>query len=64
MDTIFNPFIRAAADDRHHRGHLGLGLFIAREIAVAHGGSLSVKSDAEMGTTFTATIPRQAAATP
>ena len=64
MDTIFNPFIRAAADDGHHRGHLGLGLFIAREIAVAHGGSLSVKSGADMGTTFTATIPRQAAATP
>jgi len=64
MDTIFSPFIRAAADDGHHRGHLGLGLFIALEIAIAHGGSLYVKSDAENGTTFTATIPRQAAANP
>lgn len=64
MDTIFSRFIRAAADDGHHRGHLGLGLFIAREIAIAHGGSLPVKSDAENATTFTATTPRQAAPSP
>ncbi len=58
LDNVFNPFIRGAHPDEHH-GHLGLGLFIAREIAVAHGGTLTVKSDTGIGTTFTATIPRR-----
>jgi len=58
LDTVFTPFIRLEAQQRDHHGHLGLGLFIAREIAVAHGGTLTVESNAESGTTFTATIPR------
>src|SRR3954453_9390164 len=35
----------------------GLGLFIARSIAEAHGGSLDVLSGDEPGTTFTLTLP-------
>jgi signal transduction histidine kinase len=35
----------------------GLGLFIARSIAEAHGGSLDVNSGAEPGSTFTLTLP-------
>jgi hypothetical protein len=38
---------------------LGLGLYIAREIAVAHGGSLNGISTEEDGTTFTARLHRQ-----
>jgi signal transduction histidine kinase len=60
LETVFTPFVRSEADHAHHRGHLGLGLFIAREIAVAHGGALTVTSDAEHGTNFTVTIPRRA----
>jgi signal transduction histidine kinase len=60
LETIFSPFVRTDRDYDHHRGHLGLGLFIAREIAVAHGASLTVKSDVENGTTFTVKIPRNA----
>jgi hypothetical protein len=36
---------------------MGLGLYIAREIAVAHGGTIEVMSDADTGTTFTARLP-------
>jgi signal transduction histidine kinase len=35
----------------------GLGLFIARSIAEAHGGSLVVRSGSEQGATFTLSLP-------
>jgi signal transduction histidine kinase len=44
--------------DARPRGSLGLGLFIAKQITVAHGGSIHVESDDVNGTMFTAEIPR------
>ena len=44
MARIFQPYYRVAADG--NRRGLGIGLYIASEIARAHGGSLSVASDA------------------
>lgn len=41
------------------RNSLGLGLYIAKQIAVAHGGDIEVESDGVAGTNFTAVIPRQ-----
>jgi signal transduction histidine kinase len=42
-----------------HRQHdgLGLGLFIAREIVVAHGGTLTIDGTAGPGTTFLVRLP-------
>ena len=37
---------------------VGLGLFIVREIARAHGGEVGVQSSAEAGTTFLLRCPR------
>jgi len=37
---------------------LGLGLYIAREVVTAHGGTLEVTSTEGSGTTFTAKLPR------
>jgi signal transduction histidine kinase len=45
MDHLFKPFSRASA--RAGQQGLGLGLYIASEIARAHGGSLRVQSSAE-----------------
>ena len=50
---LFQPFWRSASKGSH-KG-LGLGLFIASQIATAHQGSLSVASD-EHKTTFTLTV--------
>ena len=41
------------------RSSLGLGLFIAKQIAVAHGGDIDVVSDDITGTVFTVSVPRQ-----
>jgi len=51
---LFEPFIRQDGD--RPRGGLGLGLFIAAEIAHAHGGTLTVSSDAAE-TRFTFRLP-------
>lgn len=41
------------------RSSLGLGLYIAKQIATAHGGDISVQSEDFIGTTFTVEIPRE-----
>ena len=53
---IFEKFGRVDVPGASKPG-TGLGLFIARSIAEAHGGSLDVNSGAEPGSTFTLTLP-------
>jgi signal transduction histidine kinase len=53
---IFDPFARATVVRRD--GGLGLGLYIVDQIALAHGGTCTVRSTAEEGTTFTIELPR------
>jgi signal transduction histidine kinase len=55
MAILFHPMKRAAASGR---GHLGLGLYITKRIAEAHGGRIWVRSDAIAGTSFVLEIPR------
>jgi signal transduction histidine kinase len=59
LRNIFEPLRRGAGGhDRPETGsNLGLGLFIAQEIARAHGGTIHVSSD-EHETTFTVNLPR------
>jgi signal transduction histidine kinase len=61
LETIFNPLVQLAADPLDHgrpSTSIGLGLFIAREITQAHGGTIEVDSSADEGTVFTVRIPR------
>ena len=53
---IFEKFGRAKTSAGSKPG-AGLGLFIARSIAEAHGGSLDVVSEADAGATFTVRLP-------
>ncbi|WP_400766213.1 response regulator [Methylosinus sporium] len=56
-DALFEPF---ASSDRM-RG-LGLGLFICRQIVLAHGGAIEFESDDLRGTCFRIRLPRRCAA--
>jgi signal transduction histidine kinase len=53
---IFEKFGRVDVPGASKPG-TGLGLFIARSIAEAHGGSLEVTSGLDRGATFTLTLP-------
>jgi signal transduction histidine kinase len=64
LPTLFDPLVRGAASESpkaRRPGSIGLGLYIAREVATAHGGTIDVKSTAETGTTFTVRLPRHRA---
>lgn len=59
---LFDPLVRAAdagegADTQLAGANLGLGLYIVREIAKAHGGSVDVSSD-DSATCFEMRLPR------
>jgi signal transduction histidine kinase len=57
---IFQAFERVTTVNRV--GGLGLGLYIGRQIAIAHGGTLSVDSRPGHGATFTLDLPLEAPA--
>jgi len=57
IDVLFEPMRRGPSTQPREPGSLGLGLYIARTIALAHGGNVSVVStDGE--TTFRTQLPR------
>jgi len=56
MPGLFEPFHRGGGADKGNRDGLGLGLYIASQIAQAHGGMLEVTSDADE-TTFRFRMP-------
>jgi hypothetical protein len=63
MGSIFDPLVRAvseSSDVQPPSTSLGLGLFIVKEVVIAHGGSITVTSNKGDGTTFTVVLPRNA----
>ena len=57
LPRIFEAFTRPAGNISARADGLGLGLYIAERIVVAHGGKIAVRSTAEEGTTFVVTMP-------
>jgi signal transduction histidine kinase len=55
--VIFEKFGRGQTAGSPGKPGTGLGLFIARSIAVAHGGAVEVSSAPDLGATFTLTLP-------
>ena len=60
LERLFEPFTRE--DHRPSQNGLGLGLYIASQVAKAHGGHLWATSDSEE-TRFTFSLPRPACGT-
>jgi PAS domain S-box-containing protein len=54
---LFDPFRRGRTEAHGSQRGLGLGLFIVREIALAHGGDVTFTSD-EHRTAFVVRLPR------
>ena len=54
---VFEKFGRVTGE--HAKPGTGLGLFIARSIAEAHGGSLGIHANDGRGTTFTLELPAE-----
>jgi signal transduction histidine kinase len=55
IERIFEPYERGARNGEP-KG-LGLGLYISRQLAVAHGGELMVSSTPGQGSTFSLVLP-------
>lgn len=60
-DRLFEPLTRGTLQENPDPAverSVGLGLYIAREIAKAHGGTLQLTASDADGTTFSAVLPR------
>jgi signal transduction histidine kinase len=62
LPNIFDRFYRADTSRNRTTGGAGLGLSIAREIVLAHGGTIAVESEPERGAAFTISLPSQTVA--
>jgi PAS domain S-box-containing protein len=58
-DKIFERFYRATGPKQRAIPGLGMGLYIVAEIVKRHGGTITVESEVEKGSTFTVTLPRK-----
>ena len=62
LQVIFDPLVQLSAQSaagKEPSTNLGLGLFIAREVALGHHGTLDVASDKDSGTVFTMRLPKK-----
>jgi two-component system, OmpR family, sensor kinase len=58
LERAFTPFWRADSSRTRRTGGVGLGLALARRIARAHGGDVTLASTLGTGTTARLEIPR------
>lgn len=61
LTTLFDSFTRGQSKDNQRdsvNSNLGLGLFITKEIVLAHDGAIKVLSNNAEGTTFNVRLPR------
>jgi len=57
MPHLFERFYQADSSDTRRAGGTGLGLYICRQIVIAHGGSIWAESEVGKGSTFHLGVP-------
>jgi signal transduction histidine kinase len=62
LEKVFDPFIQADGSDAREHGGAGLGLSISNELAQSMGGSISLESCVDKGSTFRVILPAPIAA--
>mgnify|MGYP001118301092 CR=1 FL=1 len=58
LRNIFDKFYRAPSPVRQKKRGSGIGLYLVKRLAEAHGGTVTVSSTLEQGTSFTVRLPR------
>jgi PAS domain S-box-containing protein len=61
IDNLFHRFYQIKKGDATPEKGVGLGLYLCREMVLLHGGNIWVESALDKGSTFSFTIPKQAA---
>ncbi|MDP2650334.1 MAG: ATP-binding protein, partial [bacterium] len=64
QERIFDKFFRGDNAVRVRTDGSGIGLYVAKNIVEAHGGTVAMKSELGRGSTFSFTIPVQNRNTP
>jgi PAS domain S-box-containing protein len=64
QDRLFRRFFRSSLSSALETRGTGLGLFIVKQVAEGHGGSVTAESAPDAGSTFTVRLPRHAQAEP
>ena len=59
LERVFEPFYRIESSRSRDTGGTGLGLSIARDVAQAHGGSLTLRNRSEGGLMAELRLPRR-----
>jgi PAS domain S-box-containing protein len=57
LPHLFTRFYRAPNATVQTTGSLGIGLFVVRELVQAHGGTITVTTAVDQGSTFTVSLP-------
>jgi len=57
LPQLFERFYRAPNVDPQHISGLGVGLYVVKEIVELHGGTVDVRSEVGVGSTFSLSIP-------
>lgn len=57
IGKIFRQFVRLENETSQQVGGTGIGLYLAKNLVELHGGSVTVKSQPGLGSTFTISLP-------
>jgi signal transduction histidine kinase len=59
LDKVFEPFFRAEESRSRSSGGYGLGLYLTKQIADAHGGRISIQNHESGGAEVSLSLPKK-----